>query len=219
MPPGRPQTGWMALPPMIDTSSLLSARMLDDLPADLEADLADDAEDVALGGVEVGAHDEVGTGEHEEMGRVVAGEEAVVEQLTQLATRGRGLHAEDPVEGFGGGYVVRLRADAADARRDARQLLDRPADAEALEAAQLGDLEVGVGHFAVVVQENLDLAVALETGDWIDADLFHVQTLALLQQRSGETEAIERAHRVGDGRGDLGDLLRCGSRRRWTRAC
>jgi len=55
-----------------------------------------------------------------------------------------------------------LWAHAADARRDARQLLDGTADAEALEAAQLGDLEIDVGDLAGVVDEDLDLAVALE---------------------------------------------------------
>ncbi len=59
------------------------------------------------------------------------------------------------------------------------QLLDRAADAEALEAAQLGDLEVDVGDFAGVVDEDLDLAVTFEPGDRIDAYLLH-QTLALL---------------------------------------
>ena len=106
---------------------------------------------------------------------MVAGREAVVQQLAQLARRGRGLHAVAAVDGLGGGHVVRLRAHAADARRYARQLFDRPADAEALEAAQLRHLEVDVGDFAGVVDEDLDLAVTLEPGDRVDAYLFHVR--------------------------------------------
>ena len=77
-----------------------------------------------------------------------------------------------------------LRADAADARRDARQLLDRAAHAEPLEAAQLRDLEVDVGDLAGVVDEDLDLAVALEAGDGIDAYLLH-ETFALLSSELG----------------------------------
>ena len=49
---------------------------------------------------------------------------------------------------------------------------------EALETAQLGDLEEAVLDRAVVVQEDLDLAVALEPRDRVDADLArHGRTL------------------------------------------
>ena len=48
--------------------------------------------------------------------------------------------------------------------------MGRP-DHEALEAAQLGDLEEGVFDGSVIVEEDVDLAVALETGDGVDADL------------------------------------------------
>ena len=75
--------------------------------------------------------------------------------------------------------MVGLGAHAADARRDASQLFDRTPQAEALEAAQLGDLEVDVLHLVVVVDEDLDLAVTFEAGDGVDAYLLH-QTLALL---------------------------------------
>ena len=109
--------------------------------------------------------------------------EGVVEQLAQLAAGRRDLDAEDAVDGLGGRHVVSLGAHAADARRDARQLLDRAADAEALEAAQLRDLEVDVLDLAVVVDEDLDLAVTFETGDGIDAYFSH-QTFALLSNES-----------------------------------
>jgi len=86
---------------------------------------------------------------------------------------------QDLVDGLGGGHVVGLGTHAADTRRDTRQLFDRTPEAEALEAAQLGDLEVDVLHLVVVVDEDLDLAVTFEPGDGIDAYLSH-QTLALL---------------------------------------
>ena len=70
-----------------------------------------------------------------------------------------------------------LRADAADAGRDPRHLLDRPADAELLEAAELRDLEVGVRDVPVVVEEDGDLAVAFEPGDRIDGDGLHLTRL------------------------------------------
>ena len=141
---------------------------VDDGAAGLETDLVDHAEDVARRRIGLGAHDEVGAGEDVEVRRVVGDVEGVVEQLAQPEAGGRRLDAEHGVDRLGGGEVVRLGADAADARRDARQLLDRTADAEPLEAAQLGDLEVDVGDLAGVVDEDLDLAVALEAGDGID---------------------------------------------------
>ena len=82
----------------------------------------------------------------------------------------------DGVRGLGGGHVMRLGAHAADAVGEQRHLFHRPADAEALETAQLGDLEVGVGDVAVFVQEDLDLAVAFKTGDRINRDsLRHIR--------------------------------------------
>ncbi len=51
-----------------------------------------------------------------------------------------------------------------------RQFLDRPANDKTLEASQFGDLEEAVLHRASVVEEDLDLAVAFETGDGIDFD-------------------------------------------------
>jgi hypothetical protein len=73
--------------------------------------------------------------------------------------------------------VVRLRADAADAVGEQGHLLHRAADAEALEAAQLGNLEVGVGDLALVVQEDLNLAVAFQAGDGVNRNSLHVISL------------------------------------------
>src|SRR5450756_1746328 len=174
--------------------------------AGLETDLVDHAEDVARRRVGLGAHDEVRAGEDVEVGGVVGHVERVVEQLAQHAAGGRDLDAEHCVDGLGGRHMVSFRAHAADARRDARQLLYRAADAEAFEAAQLGDLEVDVGHLAGVVHEDLDLAVALEPGDGIDCYLFHLDPRPP-EQRIGEPEAVEGTHRVRHGRRDLGDLL------------
>ena len=172
-PPGRPQTGWICLPPIMLMTSAASARSLIMAPAVSRPTLPMTPRMLRAAGVALRPHDEVRAGEDVEVRRVVGHVERVVEQLAQLAAGGRDLDAEHVVDGLGGRHVVSLRAHAADARRDARQLLDRAADAEALEAAQLGDLEVDVLDLVVVVDEDLDLAVTLETGDGIDGYLFH----------------------------------------------
>ena len=45
-----------------------------------------------------------------------------------------------------------------------------PALDDALEPAELGDVELGVGHLAGIVELDRDLAVALDPGDRIDDD-------------------------------------------------
>ncbi len=85
-------------------------------------------------------------------------------------------HVVDGVGGLGGRGVVRLGAHAADARGDLRHLLDGTALEELLEAAQLGDDEVGLVDVAALVQEQVDATVALKTGDGIDADAGHERT-------------------------------------------
>ena len=47
-----------------------------------------------------------------------------------------------------------------------------PAFAELLEAAELDDVELGVGHLAGVVEVDGDLGVALDAGHGIDDDAF-----------------------------------------------
>ena len=51
-----------------------------------------------------------------------------------------------------------------------RFCVGRPADAEAFEAPQFGNLQVRVGHFTGIVEEDLDLAVAFEAGNGVDRD-------------------------------------------------
>ena len=46
-------------------------------------------------------------------------------------------------------------------------------DAELLEAAELRDLQVGVGDVPLLVEEDVDLPVAFETGDGIDRNPLH----------------------------------------------
>jgi hypothetical protein len=107
------------------------------------------------------------------VGGVVGEVEAVVEQLAQQLAGPRRLDAVDGIGCFGRGHVVGLGADAADAVCQQRHLLDRAPHAEPLKAAQLGNLEVGVGDFPLFVQEDLDLAVAFEAGNRIDGYPLH----------------------------------------------
>ena len=130
----------------------------------------------------VGPDDEVRPAQEIEVQRVVLEHEQVVEELAELVGRRRRVDVVQVVEGPGRRHVVRRRADAADALRDARHLLGGPADAEPLEPAQFGDLEVRVGHLALVVQEDLDLAVAFEARDGVDGDVL-AHTVAPVRRR------------------------------------
>ncbi len=69
--------------------------------------------------------------------------------------------------------MVCLGADTTDAIGDTRHLLGRSAHAELLKAAQFGDLEVGVGDFALFIEKDLDLAVAFKPGDGIYRNSIH----------------------------------------------
>ena len=113
----------------------------------------------------VGADDEIGPAQGVEVRRVVGGVEDAVEQLAELLGRRRRIDVEQGVQRLGGRQVMGLGADAADPRRQVRHVLGRPAHAELLEAAQLGNLQIGVGHIALVVQEDVDLAVTFQPGD------------------------------------------------------
>ena len=91
-----------------------------------------------------------------------------VEQLTEPHGSRRGLDLVDLVQRLGGAQVVSARAHSAQTGRDLVQFVDRPADAELLETAKFGDLPVGLFDIALVVQEDLDLAVAFQTGDGVN---------------------------------------------------
>jgi hypothetical protein len=93
----------------------------------------------------------------------------------------------DRVDGLGGGHVVGLRADAADAVGQQGHFFHRAPDAEAFETAQFRDLEVGIGNIAFFIQEDLDLAMAFQPGDGINGNPLHDDypfCAALLARRS-----------------------------------
>ena len=190
---------------------------LDHLAADLQPDLVDHAQDIALGDRSIRAHDEIRTAQGVEVGGVVGEVKAGVEQLAQLLGGGRRIDVVDRIGGLGGRHVMRFRAHAADAVGEQRHFLHRAPDTKALEAAQLGDLEIGVGDIALFVQEDLDLAVAFQPGDRVDGYSLHRHPphsvafpggFAGAQQRAGQVEAVELPDRVGDAVQDLFDLVR-----------
>ena len=139
--------------------------------------LAHHAQDVALGLGRVGADDKVGPAQGVKVGGVVGDKKGRVHQLAQLFARRGQLDVIHRVARLGRGHVMRHRAHAADALRDARHLFDRAALAELFKAAQLGDDQVGVFQPALLVQEQIDATVTFQSRDWVDADFFHIPIL------------------------------------------
>ena len=153
--------------------SIAFPRDCDHLGADFHAHLVDHAQDVALGDRRIRPQDKVGRAQDVKVDRVVGDVEGGVEQLAQLLGGGRRVNVKDGIARLGRGHVVRLRADAADARRDVGQLFHAPALGELFEPAQLGDHQVSVGDVALVVEKDVNLPVAFQPGDGINADFFH----------------------------------------------
>jgi hypothetical protein len=75
--------------------------------------------------------------------------------------------------GLARGHVMSARSDTAYTGYYTGHLLNRPALAELLEAAKLGDLEVGIGNITVVVEKDLNLAVPFKPGYRVNCDLLH----------------------------------------------
>ncbi len=65
------------------------------------------------------------------------------------------------------------RANPADAGGDYGHELGRASDAEGLEAPQLRDLEVGVLHLSLFVEEDGHAAMPFEPGYRVDGYLLH----------------------------------------------
>ncbi len=173
MPPGTAPVPWIFLPAVARMISWPNLRRRTALRRQLLVE-ADDADDVPHGRVGVHAQEEVGRGEMEEVQGVGLEHLAVVHQAAHLLGRRRELArpgADDDVHGLGRGQVVADRADAAEPLDEDRGLPVGAALDEALEAAELDDVEAGLGHLAGVVEADGDLAVAFDPGDGFDGDL------------------------------------------------
>ncbi len=99
---------------------------------------------------------------------MVLDHKGVIDQFANLA-RGRSrLNLVKIIQGLGRGHVVGGRANPADAAGDLRHVLRGPAQAEDLEAAQFRDLQVSAFHLALVIQENINFAVAFQPGNRVN---------------------------------------------------
>ena len=137
-------------------------------------------------GIGLHAQQQVGRGQIEEAERVRLHHLRQVQHAPQLRRGVRNAHRHDGLAGLGRGDEMRDRADAADARHQAGHLVERPALAEALEAAHLRDVKVRVLHLALVVELDGDLAVAFKARYRIDGDgLAHKSCSESLERSAG----------------------------------
>ena len=89
--------------------------------------LFDQAQHVAARRIGIHAQQQVGRREVEEAQRVGLHELRAMQQFAQHGGRLGNLHGHDGVAGFHGGQQMAHRTDAADARRDGRHFIERPA--------------------------------------------------------------------------------------------
>ena len=141
---------------------------LDDGSTELESDASDDTEDVPLRSGGRGSAHEVGRSQGVEVRDVAVHEVGVVERVPDEVGCVGGLGVVASVDRLGGGHVVGAGAHTAEPGGDLVELCYLPSDAEPLESPELGNLPVGVLDISLVVQEDLDLSVSLETGDRVN---------------------------------------------------
>ena len=128
----------------------------------------DHAEDVAFSDRCIRSHHKVWSAESIEVCGVIGTVERHVEQFAQEFRRTRRVDLICHVCCFGCRHVMRLRAHAANAIRDQRHFLDGTSHHEAFKAAQFGNLEIRVGDVALLIKEDLDLAVPLQACDGVN---------------------------------------------------
>ena len=92
--------------------------------------------------------------------------------------------------------MVRLGAHAADAVDEQGHFLNRATDTEAFEAAQLRDLEIGIGDFAICIEENFNLAVPFQAGNGINRDALHDLPPKVLASQSNHLSRLTVKHVV-----------------------
>ena len=147
---------------------------LDDLAADLQANLVDDPQDIAFSNRGIRAHDEVRTSQGIKVGGVVGGIKCRVKQFAQFLAGGWHFDVIDGIHSLGSRHVVRLGADTANAVGQEGHFLHGATNAETFETAQFRDLEVSIGNIAFLVEKDLDLAMAFQPGDGINGNPLHI---------------------------------------------
>ena len=84
---------------------------------------------------------------------------------------------------------MRFRADAADAIGKKWHLFHGAPNAETFEAAQFGNLKIGVGDIAIIIQKDFDFAVAFKAGDRVNRySLCHLRLLFLPGRNPGSQQ-------------------------------
>ena len=168
-PPGTIQAGWMRLPPSRSMMLLAELAQADAVERELGI-LLGNSKNVAGGRIGVHAEQQVGRRKVKQAQGVGLGDLRQPEDAAQLVGGGRNLDRQQRVAGLGRGDQVADRADAADARHQRRHLVKRPAFAQLLEAAELGDVKAGFFDPAVFVQVKRDLGMAFDARNRIDDD-------------------------------------------------
>ena len=176
-----------------------AAYQLDDaLPELAQADAAageievvfDQAEEIPLLGRGIHAQQQVGRREMEEAQRVGLQQLGVVHQAALQHGRARHLHSQERVAGLATGQHVAHRADAADARHQARHFMERASLAEFFEASELGYVELRRPHLARIVQIDGDLGVPFNSGHGMNhAALGHLSKPPIESRRAAFEQA------------------------------
>ena len=138
------------------------------LLAHFDAHLLDDADNIAFLRGRVRSDDEIRSAQDVNMQRVVLHHECVIDQFANETGGRRRFDLIERVQRLGRSDMMCCRANTTYPARDLRHILGRPANAEYFEAAQFGDLHVGVFHVSGVVEENINLPVAFEAGNGIN---------------------------------------------------
>jgi len=85
--------------------------------------------------------------------------------------RGEVFATDDTVHGFCGGEVVADGADAAEALDEDGDFPVGAALDEALEAAELHDVEAGLLDLVLFVEQDGDFSVSFDAGHWLNDNL------------------------------------------------
>ena len=133
----------------------------------------DQAGDIAGGRIAIHAQQKIGRREIEEAERVRLDHLSAVNDLAQQLRGARDTHCHDRVASLRRCQLMADGTDAADARGNARHFVEWPAFGELLEAADLRDLKIRIGHFAIVVQLDGDLGVAFNAAYRFNRDRLH----------------------------------------------
>src|SRR5271166_1391911 len=114
-----------------------------------------------------------------------------VRQFPQLLCRWRDAHSHNRVASLGGSQQMADRTNPADARSDARHLIERASLGEFFESSHLRDVELGARNSTVAIQLNDDLRMSFDARHRIDCDTFHPMLLIRISPR-GRPRAFSR---------------------------